>query len=603
MIAQARLTLLNELVKSERSDYLSKVVRGIAGGGISIVAKDMTLLVVGGSPQEAEVLTQSLETQADIIRAVDLEDAIETLGQRSVSGLCLLGEQAANAQLAALLLEGPAVLTQFPEGLAILDTDLRILWKNSRFEKLIKPGTTSLADNQFYEAFGMPEIVGPEFSPFHAALGTRQMAYTRLHVNNTFLSLRVTPIFLRETELPKLLVVMVRDITASILEQQKVRAVHEAGQSLCDLSTEAIKEMSFEERIEYLKARIVANTQDVLHFANLEIRLIEPATGRLNPLLVVGMRPDAAVRELFARPEGNGVTGYVAFKGESYLIPDTSCDPLYLPGADGARSSLTVPLIWHDRVLGTFNVESTRLNAFGQQDCKFLEMFAIEVAHSINLLELLKAQNAEAANTSILCVLREVARPIEEVLNELAFLTYQLSDQGTDVADRLKLLGRHTGDIKQLIQKVREELAPVRVGVKNSLNVCRPILNGKHILVVDSEDYIRRLAFDILTPQGCIVETAGTGAVANRLVSLYAYDVVLGQMQLPDMSGYDLLCGVWDFNEKIPFFLTTGYGYDAAHTLVKARRRGLKTEVLWRPFRPEKMLAEIEKALQSIDSP
>lgn len=565
---------------------------------IRIVAKDMTLLVVGGSQHEAEVLSQSLESQAHIVRAEDLEEAIEILGHQSVSGLCLLGEQAANPQLATLLLEGPAVLSQFPEGLAVLNTDLQILWKNSRFDKLTKPGTTSLADNHFYEAFGMPEIVGPEFSPFHAALGTRQMAYTRLHVDNKFLSLRVTPVFLRETELPRLLVVMVRDITASILEQQKVRAVHKAGQSLCDLSTQAIKEMSFEERIEYLKARIIQDTQNVLHFENLEIRLIEPATGRLISLLVVGMRPDAAVRELFARPEGNGVTGYVAFKGESYLIPDVSADPLYLPGAEGAKSSLTVPLIWHDRVLGTFNVESTQLNAFGQQDCQFLELFAVEVAHAINLLELLKAQNAETANTSILRVLREVARPIEEVLNELAFLTYQLSDQGADVADRLRLIGRHTGDIKQLIQNVREQLAPEADGTSNSQNVARPILKGKHILVVDSEDYIRRLAFDILTKQGCIVETAGTGAVALRLVTLYEYDLVLSQLQLPDMRGYELLCGVWDFNEKIPFILTTGYGYDAGHTLVKARQRGLKTEVLWRPFRVDKMLAEIEKALQ-----
>jgi CheY-like chemotaxis protein len=564
-----------------------------------IVAKDMTLLVVGGSQHEAEVLSQSLETQAEIVRATDLEDAIEILNRKSVSGICLLGEQAANPQLASLLLEGPAVLSQFPEGLALLDTELQILWQNVRFEKLTKPGTTSLADNLFYEAFGMPEIVGPEFSPFHAALGTRQMAYTRLHVNNKFLSLRVTPIFLRETELPKLLVVMVRDITASILEQQKVRAVHEAGQLLSDLSTQAIKEMSFEERIEYLKARIIAETRKVLNFENLEIRLIEPATGRLISLLVVGMRPDAAVRELFARPEANGVTGYVAFKGESYLIPDVVSDPLYLPGAEGAKSSLTVPLIWHDRVLGTFNVESTQLNAFGQLDCQFLELFAVEVAHAINLLELLKAQNAETANNSILRVLREVARPIEEVFNELAFLTYQLNDQGTDVANRLKLIGRHAGDIKQLIQNVREQLAPGADGSSDSQNVARPILKGKHILVVDSEDYIRRLAFDILTKQGCIVETAGTGAVALRLVTLYEYDLVLSQLQLPDMRGYELLCGVWDFNEQIPFILTTGYGYDAGHTLVKARQRGLKTEVLWRPFRVDKMLAEIEKALQT----
>ena len=256
------------------------------------MARESKILVLGGSPAELESLNAPLHEQYQVLQAEDLEAAIDLLRQQPVQGLFILGEQASDPGLASLLLESSAVLTQFPEGLAILDTDLQVLWKNAKFSNLTTPDITSLADQKFYEAFGMPEILGPDFAPFHTALATQQMAYTRLQVGlDTHLSLRVTPIFLRKSELPKLLAVMVRDISASIQQQQKLSDVYHAGLELCDLSPEEIAQMTFNDRIEYLKARIIACTNNVLKFENLEIRLVDPATGRLNSLLVVGNVP------------------------------------------------------------------------------------------------------------------------------------------------------------------------------------------------------------------------------------------------------------------------------------------------------------------------
>ena len=565
-------------------------------GGAGTVGQDSKILVLGGSPEELSALAGPLNALYEVLHAEDLEAALQTLRKQPVQGLFILGEQASNPQMASLLLESSAVLTQFPEGLAILDTDLQVLWKNSKFENLTTPDTTSLADQKFYEAFGMPEILGPDFAPFHTALATRQMAYTRLQVGlDTHLSLRVTPIFLRKSELPQLLAVMVRDISASIQQQQKLSDVYHAGLELCDLSPEEIAEMNFNDRIEYLKARIIACTKDVLKFQNLELRLVDPATGRLNSLLVVGIRADAALRELYARPKENGVTGYVAFTGKSYLIDDTATDPLYLPGAEGARSALTVPLVWHDQVMGTFNVESPDPRAFKQQDLEFLELFGREVSLAVNLLNLLVAQNATTADTSVLRVLREVSRPTDEVLNELAWLAEQLNEQGSDVTDRLQLICRHTRDIKQLIQNVRDQLTPDSA-LNPSSRACHPILHGKRILVADSEESIRRMALEVLAPHGCLVETARNGEEALRMVRQFEYDAVLGEMKLPDMGGHQLLCGIWDIDESVPFFLTTGFGYDAGHSLVKARQRGLTTEVLWKPFKVNRLLDELDKA-------
>lgn len=561
------------------------------------MARNSKILVLGGSAEELQSLAAPLGELYDVHHTHDLEGAIELLQQQSVHAICILGEQATNPQLASLLLESSAVLTQFPEGLAILDTDLQVLWKNSKFENLTTAGTHSLADQKFYEAFGMPEILGPDFAPFHTALATQQMAYTRLQVgSDTHLSLRVTPIFLRKSDLPKLLVVMVRDISGSIQQQQKLSDVYHAGLELCDLSPSEIAEMSFSDRIEYLKARIIASTTDILKFNNLEIRLIDPATGRLNSLLVQGLRPEAAMRELYARPKENGVTGYVAFTGKSYLIDDTTTDPLYLLGAEGARSSLTVPLIWHDQVMGTFNVESPEPKAFKQQDLEFLELFGREVSLAVNLLNLLVAQNATTADTSVLRVLQEISRPTDEVLNEISWLSEQFNDQGSEITDRVRLICRHTRDIKQLIQNVREQLNPdSSLSTTPSGRSYHPLLRGKRILVADSEESIRQLAYEVLAPHGCLVETARNGEEALRLVRQFEYDAVLGEMKLPDMGGHQLLCGIWDIDETLPFFLTTGFGYDAGHSLVKARQRGLTTEVLWKPFKVNRLLEELDK--------
>ena len=73
----------------------------------------------------------------------------------------------------------------------------------------------------------------------------------------------------------------------------------------------------------------------MLHYDVVEIRMLDPKTRILEPVLAVGMTDEAAQRELRADTTGNGVTGFVAATGKSYLCEDTSEDPLYLEGAAG----------------------------------------------------------------------------------------------------------------------------------------------------------------------------------------------------------------------------------------------------------------------------
>src|SRR5262245_50733263 len=172
------------------------------------------------------------------------------------------------------------------------------------------------------------------------------------------------------------------------------------------------------------------------------------------------MTPEAASRVLFARPTGNGVTGYVAATGESYLYREASCDPHYLPGAPGAASSMTVPLKHNDEVIGTLNVESPRPSAFGEDDLQFTELFSKEIAGALHQLELLSAQQSCTASQAIEGVNKEIALPVDEILASAAVLYARLHGPDADAGSHLRKVMAAARQIKDCVRKVGKEFTP-----------------------------------------------------------------------------------------------------------------------------------------------
>jgi GAF domain-containing protein len=218
--------------------------------------------------------------------------------------------------------------------------------------------------------------------------------------------------------------------------------------------------MPVKDRIDLLKANILQFTKDLLNFEVVEVRLLDQKTNRLEPLLSLNMDAEAAERVLYALPQNNGVTGFVAATGKSYLCEDTTEDPLYLQGVVGAKSSLTVPLLWHENVIGTFNVESLEPKAFSESDLQFLEIFSRNVAAALNTLELLAAEKGITAAESVEAIHSAVALPVDEILNEAVNVMERYIGHEPEVVDRLQRILRNARDIKQLIQKVGQKMAP-----------------------------------------------------------------------------------------------------------------------------------------------
>lgn len=484
------------------------------------------------------------------------------------------------------------IMQAMPDGVVVLDADNKIVWCNRRFCEWA--GQDEVILQNFYAALKSPEILGPDMCPFNTARASGKASSSTLHSGDDYY--RIHAASLGDVNGRNLIVTM-RDVTTEVQQQQKLASIHSAGMELSNLTPEELFRMTIDERIELLKQNILHFTQHLLDFDVVEIRLLDARTRRLEPLLAEGMSPEAAQRVLYAEPQGNGVTGFVAATGKSYICEDTSTDPLYLEGCRGGHSSLTVPIKLHEEVIGTFNVESPEARAFGDSDQQFLEIFSRNVAVALNTLELLVVERAGAAAMSVEAIHSAVALPVDDILNDAVNIMERYIGHEPDVAERLQRILRNARDIKQMIHQVGQKMAPSQALPQGQIPD-RPKLRGKRILVVDADDTVRTAAHEALDRYGCIVETAHNGGEALFMVRNLArgehYDVVIADVRLPDMSGYDVLLKLKEIMDPVPLVLMTGFGYDPGHSIVKARQAGLKA-VLYKPFRLDQLLDTIEK--------
>jgi CheY-like chemotaxis protein len=526
---------------------------------------------------------------------------VDALNEPAIDGVWIARDQLPQISELRGIAQSGLMLRDMPEGVALMDSDMRVLWANDRLIEWAGTANVPVAGRNFYELLANPEIMGPDFCPFHTALATSEESTSTLHSDgNRYYQIHAAPIV--QSNHSRQLIVTVSDVTDEILQQQKLAAIHQAGRELADLRPTEIFMMEVDDRIDLLKENIRHYLSDLLNFEVIEIRLLEHATGNLVPLLSVEIDQDASDRQLFAHPQGNGITGYVAASGMSYVCHDVENDPLFIPGTSTSRSSLTAPLILHDQVLGTINVESPEPAAFSDSDLQFLEIFARDVAFALNTLELLVAQKANTAQQSCDAIHSAVAMPVDEILNDAVNVMEGYIGHSPEVVDRLRRILHNARDIKQTIQQIGQRMTPLEAVPAGVQSPQHAALREKRILVVDADEQVREDAHQLLERYGCVVETAQKGAEAVMMVrssgGSSGYDVIISDIRLPDFSGYQLMLRLGDIIHRVPMVLMTGFGYDPGHSIVKARQNGLHPKcVLFKPFRLDQMIDVVKTIL------
>lgn len=113
------------------------------------------------------------------------------------------------------------------------------------------------------------------------------------------------------------------------------------------------------------------------------------------------------------------------------------------------------------------------------------------------------------------------------------------------------------------------------------------------ILIVEDEKSIADMVKMCLSKNGYICEIANDGTTAAKIIEEKRYDLILLDIMLPDINGYDLIDYIKLY--EIPVIFVT------AKTSVPDRVKGLKLgaeDYISKPFELEELLARVETVLR-----
>lgn len=116
------------------------------------------------------------------------------------------------------------------------------------------------------------------------------------------------------------------------------------------------------------------------------------------------------------------------------------------------------------------------------------------------------------------------------------------------------------------------------------------------ILVVDDEESIREFLEIMLKKEGYEVTTAEDGAKAKEILTKKSFDMVISDMQMPNVTGIELLRHVKESYPDLVFMIITAFG--TTETAVEAMKLGAY-DYLTKPFKIDEVRLNISNALRS----
>ncbi len=116
------------------------------------------------------------------------------------------------------------------------------------------------------------------------------------------------------------------------------------------------------------------------------------------------------------------------------------------------------------------------------------------------------------------------------------------------------------------------------------------------ILIVDDEESIREFLEIMLKKEGYEITTAVDGLNAKEILTKKSFDMIISDMQMPNMTGIELLKHVKESYPDIVFMIITAFG--TTETAVEAMKMGAYDYVT-KPFKIDEVRLNIANALRS----
>ena len=121
---------------------------------------------------------------------------------------------------------------------------------------------------------------------------------------------------------------------------------------------------------------------------------------------------------------------------------------------------------------------------------------------------------------------------------------------------------------------------------------------AEKILVVDDEDIIRESLSYILKKENYEVLEAANGKIASEMLRESSYDLVITDLEMPEMKGIELLDEIRKMNMQTNTIVITAYG--SMETAIAALRSGASDYIL-KPVEFDELLIKVKKLFEVRD--
>ncbi|HEY2772518.1 MAG TPA: response regulator [Candidatus Binatia bacterium] len=215
----------------------------------------------------------------------------------------------------------------------------------------------------------------------------------------------------------------------------------------------------------------------------------------------------------------------------------------------------------------------------------------------------------------------EVNNPLEVLVNQVEMIERFLHDSTSSQDysrehERVEAIRRELRRIQAIVERVGEmaadgfyasrEYMPGRLMTDLGLDAapveevapaacaCGGEIRGKTILVVDDDAGVRHSMAEILGGEGCKVMTTPSGREALALIERERVDLVISDVQMPDMDGYELFRRIREGHHQLPVVLMTAYYYDKDHVIKRSKADGLRDVIFKKPIDPGRLREIVE---------
>ena len=183
------------------------------------------------------------------------------------------------------------------------------------------------------------------------------------------------------------------------------------------------------------------------------------------------------------------------------------------------------------------------------------------------------------------------------------FTTKGFQSSGLGMSVSYGIISRHRGTITADSVEGKGTTFTINLPILDKIageeEKAKPILKQQKkaiVLVIDDEEDVRELLFDVLTDSGHEVEIASDGFQGVEMFKKKSFDLVFTDLGMPGMSGWQVAEKIKAINDSVPIALITGWNVEL--NINKSEMKGNWIDfVVQKPFEMNQILKLVQEGM------